>query len=616
MPILADRIKEITITTGTGTIALGGAVTDFRSFNSVLSNGVTVRYVIDDYAGNWEVGNGIVGTNTLTRSVLKSSNANTLVNFGAGNKYVYIAATSADYLPDQSANSGKILTTDGNIPSWTGSIPSLAQSTGSTLISTTNGGTGAVTRTVASKLNDVISVKDFGAVGDGVTDDTAAVQAALTYAGSIPLNTKRVYAPSGNYLIDTVYIPDGVVLFGDGISETTARTLTRFTQKSSVDVFRFIPHNSGGKNYWLGRISNIAIFGNVTFASGWGIAFRDYLNATVSMQDKSCIEDVVIRRCPSGGIEVPNSGLPFVFQRIKLLWNNGPGIKITSLYANQHQSITLSDISGDGNTDGLISLNNLDDHGSVNIINLKSEAKINTDYSGTITAQQNPIMLTSCNGTPINIIGATHICSTPSGSFYEKPGSLIKITNANFPKIFWSGVAIRIRVGDIGTDPSIVEYGSTVAIPYTLTHGFFGNEDALHIGTSSDITSCFGVTNTYNAKSVEGPAFQVAGVTPAISLYETDAEIDSKMWLVTASGGEMSIRTISDSGATQLILAKFDRSKLTVGANSSAVYFRLNGTSTTTVGATGAATVLPANPVGYIQININGTERKIPYYNT
>ena len=43
---ISDRVKETTVTTGTGTITLGGAVTGFRTFASVLSNADTTYYAI------------------------------------------------------------------------------------------------------------------------------------------------------------------------------------------------------------------------------------------------------------------------------------------------------------------------------------------------------------------------------------------------------------------------------------------------------------------------------------------------------------------------------------------------------------------------------------------
>jgi hypothetical protein len=83
------------------------------------------------------------------------------------------------------------------------------------LVTYNEGGLGAVTRTVQSRLRDFVSVKDFGAVGDGVTDDTAAIQAALDSGA------KLILLPRGDYKItSTLTIPTSVILRGDGINNT------------------------------------------------------------------------------------------------------------------------------------------------------------------------------------------------------------------------------------------------------------------------------------------------------------------------------------------------------------------------------------------------------------
>ena len=75
-------------------------------------------------------------------------------------------------------------------------------------------GTGATQRTVELKLQDMVSVKDFGAVGDGTADDTAAINAAITAAGSgclhVPAGTYKITAPlnSGNSIPNLRIIGD------------------------------------------------------------------------------------------------------------------------------------------------------------------------------------------------------------------------------------------------------------------------------------------------------------------------------------------------------------------------------------------------------------------------
>lgn len=145
MPLLADRVLESSITAGTGTLTLAGALTGYRTFNSAFSNGNVVYYTIDDGLGNWEVGYGTVGTGTLTRStVLESSNANALVVFTSVSKRVFCTAPVPALLPDQTGNSTKILSTDGTNPSWiantVGTVTAVSVTSANGFAGTSSGG--------------------------------------------------------------------------------------------------------------------------------------------------------------------------------------------------------------------------------------------------------------------------------------------------------------------------------------------------------------------------------------------------------------------------------------------------------------------------------------------
>lgn len=80
-------------------------------------------------------------------------------------------------------------------------------------------GSGAVTRTWTAKVGERISVKDFGAVGDGVTDDTAAIQAAIDHARSLR-NAEVYFPPNASatwYRTTSELTVDGPIkLYGDG----------------------------------------------------------------------------------------------------------------------------------------------------------------------------------------------------------------------------------------------------------------------------------------------------------------------------------------------------------------------------------------------------------------
>ncbi len=131
-------------------------------------------------------------------------------------------------------------------------------------------GIGAVTRSVQSRLRDTVSVKDFGAVGDGVTDDTAAIQAALTQG-------KFVFLPQGTYLITApidlkTYAQAGLI--GESYMLTKIKAGAAMT--SVIDLYDTTDIYAGIAEY---KIYDIDLDGDSLATYGMHIRYRHQIDA-------------------------------------------------------------------------------------------------------------------------------------------------------------------------------------------------------------------------------------------------------------------------------------------------------------------------------------------------
>jgi len=101
MVVLVNRAKMTTSTTGTGTITLGSVVDGYQTFAAAgVSNGDSVRYVIEDGTSNWEIGSGTYtasGT-TLSRTPSESSGGGSAIDL-SGDAIVFISAIASDIQP-------------------------------------------------------------------------------------------------------------------------------------------------------------------------------------------------------------------------------------------------------------------------------------------------------------------------------------------------------------------------------------------------------------------------------------------------------------------------------------------------------------------------------------
>jgi hypothetical protein len=162
--------------------------------------------------GAWSIfGNGAGGT--LFSDTVTATQGQTVIDtptgfvLGGDNLSVYVNGSRQIYNVNYTETSTTQITFTnglnvGDLVNYTiGASTSLSVNAASVLYN--EGQTGAVDRNVEQKLQESVSVKDFGAVGNGTTDDTLAIQKAIDAVSPQTLGgvAGSVFFPTGSYLI-------------------------------------------------------------------------------------------------------------------------------------------------------------------------------------------------------------------------------------------------------------------------------------------------------------------------------------------------------------------------------------------------------------------------------
>ena len=206
------------------------------------STQIATTYATQNYTGNGSTVTYAMGYNPAIKS-----NVDVYIDGVYQNQDAFgISGTDLIFTAAPPLNSAIEIKVPVNITSLT--------NTDSSQLVYTQGGVGASSRTVQSRLQDFVSVKDFGAVGDGVTDDTAAIQAAID-----AVTEANILFPAGTYKVtSSITLKPRIRLYGKGSVISVASGVDAFVRSTDgfpgmvvIEDMRFVGTSDTGRAIYI-----------------------------------------------------------------------------------------------------------------------------------------------------------------------------------------------------------------------------------------------------------------------------------------------------------------------------------------------------------------------------
>ena len=248
LQITNGNIEQAYISAVNGDILTAGRIT---AFNGVSVSGVSTFAGITTVTGP-----------TLFTKQLNVSGVSTLGIVTAGNIYSTGIVTATNFSGNGSTLTGIVTSIVG------GTGVSITQTSGNVTISATGISTGIY-----------INVKDYGALGNGTTDDTVAIQNAIN------ANPGRViYFPAGKYLITSAITisTSGTKIFGESMGEPWRNAVRGGSCIISNSASNAIVFDGSSTSLYGCGIQDIAIARTTSISSGIGVQLIDAIAFTCS----------------------------------------------------------------------------------------------------------------------------------------------------------------------------------------------------------------------------------------------------------------------------------------------------------------------------------------------